>query len=450
LEFLIWNFVLTSFVLPNLLTPIPGPESLRLAERLKAVECRNTTYLAADWPVFWEKAEGVNVWDADGNRLLDFTSAFGVATLGHGFSAKAGADQANRLVHAMGDVHPARLKVELCERLSALTFERWIGETGKTLLGNSGFEAVEAALKTAVMVTGKSGIVSFEGAYHGLGYGALLGAGIEWFRKPFERQLSPVTIRLPYPRLGDGDSWECFLTALKSVEPADIGALLVEPMQGRGGIVIPPVEFLRELRRWCDQHGVVLIFDEIYTGLNRTGKLFGCDGAGVVPDLICLGKSLSGGFPISACVGRAAIMDAWPETHGEALHTSTFLGNPLGCAMAITSLKEHAKVSVIETARKAGEVLGLGLSGLIGEPFVFETRGVGLMQAVELRHPDGNPAGDICIELVKGLLRDGILALPDAPEGHVLALTPPSGISDEEIAFVVERIRKRLLQSCAR
>ena len=431
-------------MLPELLTSIPGPESLRLAARLKEVECRNTTYLSPDWPLFWERAEGVNVWDADGNRLLDFTSAFGVATLGHGFSAKAAAEQAGQLVHAMGDVHPARLKVELCERLSAITFERWTGEKGKTLLGNSGFEAVEAALKTAVMVTGRSGILSFEGAYHGLGYGALLGAGIEWFRAPFAKQLSQVTTRLPFPEAGENDSLRKFRSALQKVDPKHIGVVLVEPMQGRGGIVIPPPDLLRELRSWCDEHGVVLVFDEIYTGLNRTGKLFGCDWSPAVPDLICLGKSLSGGFPISACVGRASIMDAWPETHGEALHTSTFLGNPLGCAMAITSLETHADPATTRQAWDRGEDMGAAFRELSGESFVAEWRGVGLMQAIELRHADGRPAGDICIELVKGLLKDGILVLPDAPEGHVLALTPPIGISDEEIAFVVERIRHRL------
>ncbi len=432
-------------MLPEVLTSIPGPESLRLAARLKEVECRNTTYLSPDWPVFWERAEGVNVWDADGNRLLDFTSAFGVATLGHGFSAKAAAEQAGQLVHAMGDVHPARLKVELCERLSAITFERWTGEKGKTLLGNSGFEAVEAALKTAVMVTGRSGILSFEGAYHGLGYGALLGAGIEWFRAPFEKQLSQVTTRLPFPQQDiDEEIWRNFRRALDKVNPKDIGAVLVEPMQGRGGIVIPPPDLLRELRSWCDEHAVVLIFDEIYTGLNRTGKLFGCDWSPAVPDLICLGKSLSGGFPISACVGKASIMDAWPETHGEALHTSTFLGNPLGCAMAIASLETHADPATTCLAWDRGNDMGAAFRELCDEPFVAEWRGVGFMQALELRHPDGRHAGDVCIELVKGLLKDGILVLPDAPEGHVLALTPPLGISDEEIAFVVERIRVRL------
>ena len=132
-------------MLPVLLTPVPGPKSFALAGRLGAVECRNTTFRSPEWPVFWERAEGVNVWDADGNRYLELTSAFGVATLGHGYTAAAVRHQADHLLHAMGDVHPARLKVDLCERLSALTFETWTGEKGKTLLGNSGFEAVEAA-----------------------------------------------------------------------------------------------------------------------------------------------------------------------------------------------------------------------------------------------------------------------------------------------------------------
>lgn len=430
-------------MLPLTVTPIPGPQSQHLADRLRAVECRNTTFLSADWPVFWERARGVNVWDADGNRFLDLTSAFGVATLGHGFPTAALQEQSKQLLHAMGDVHPARLKVEVCERLAAVTYGAWAGEPAKTLLGNSGFEAVEAALKTAVLATGRTGIVAFDGAYHGLGYGALLGAGIPWFREPFEGQLGKVSTRLPFPD-ARAESMEAFREALTRVDGSRIAAVLVEPFQGRGGIVIPPESFLRELRAWCDRTGALLVFDEIYTGLNRTGKRFGCDWSGVVPDLVCLGKSLSGGFPISACTGKAAVMDAWPETQGEALHTSTFLGNPLGCAMAIASLEEHAQPSTTRAAADAGDALAAALATLAGEPYVAELRGRGLMQAVELRHADGRPAGDVCIGLVNALLKDGVLALPDAPEGHVLALTPPLGLAAEEVAFAVERIRHHL------
>ncbi len=419
-------------MLPKLVTPIPGPRSLELADRLRRTECRNTTCLSGDWPVFWERAEGVNVEDADGNLFLDLTSAFGVATLGHGATAAALRNQSHDLLHAMGDVHPARLKVELCEQLGAITFGRWTGKTGKVLLGNSGFEAVEAALKTAVLATGRSGIVSFEGAYHGLGYGALLGAGIPWFRQPFESQLAPVSTLLPYPRDGDDASIGNFREKLSSLPGPETAAILVEAFQGRGGIVVPHDTFLAELRAWCDLHGALLIVDEIYTGFHRTGPLFACEISGVVPDLICLGKALTGGFPLSACAGSAEIMDAWPETHGEALHTSTFLGNPLGCAMALESIRRHSDPATTALTAAAAAHLDTALQTLRGLPFVHEIRGPGLMKGIELRHPGGAPAGDIAFQTVTSLLKQGLLLLPDAPEGHVLALTPPLTITPGE------------------
>ncbi len=432
-------------MLPEIVTAIPGPRSAALGERLKEVECRNTTFVSEDWPIFWERAEGANVWDADGNRFLDLTSAFGVATLGHGFAKNALVSQADRLLHAMGDVHPATLKVELCEKISAITYGRWTGGRGKTLLGNSGFEAVEAALKTAALATGRTGIVAFENAYHGLGYGSLLGAGIPWFRTPFEKQLAQITQRLPFPK--SSAAMDAFRKALSSVDGSTISAVLVEPMQGRGGIVIPPPEFLRELRQWCDANGALLVADEIYTGLNRTGKLFGCDHSEIVPDLLCLGKALSGGFPISACVGKAEIMDAWPETHGEALHTSTFLGNPLGCAMAIASLEEHSKPETSVLSSAIGERFHRRLSDLSElHEIITETRGVGMMRAIELRHPDGSPAGDIAIRMVNSLLKEGIIILPDAPEGHVIAFTPPIITTTEELDFTVNKISGVLTQ----
>jgi len=431
-------------MLPHLLTSIPGPRSQEFAQRLNRVECRNTTFTNQDWPIFWERAEGVNIWDVDGNRFVDLTSAFGVASLGHGFPSGAAREQSHHLLHAMGDVHPARLKVELCEMLSALTYERWTGENGKTLLGNSGFEAIEAALKTSAIATGRRGIISFQGGYHGLGYGALLGAGIPWFREPFAPQLAGVTQLLPYPRRGDEFSVEAYRTALSLVDGQEIAAVLVEPFQGRGGIVVPHDEFLAELRTWCDTHGALLILDEVYTGFNRTGKLFACEWSGVVPDLICLGKALSGGFPISACVGSSKIMDTWPETHGEALHTSTFLGNPLGCAMSIHSLTEHSRPETWARVTEAALQFENALMPLLELPIVHEIRGPGLMKGIELRHPDGSLAGDVAIRAVISLLKEGLILLPDAPEGHVIALTPPFSLSREEMDFTVGKIRAAL------
>ncbi len=424
-------------MLPKIFTNVPGEKSLALGRRLGEVECRNTTFLGDDWPIFWERAEGVNVWDADGNRFLDMTSGFGVAGLGYGFTAEALRRQSDVLLHAMGDVHPARVKVELCEALSEITYEKWEGKKGKCLFGNSGFEAVEAALKTAVLKTGRAGILSFEGGYHGLGYGALLGQGIGWFREPFEGQIAKVTERLRFPREGEG--LESFREELGKVDGSKIGAVLVEPIQGRGGIVVPPEGFLAELRAWCDEVGAVLIFDEIYTGFWRTGKMFACEWEGVMPDLICLGKALSGGFPISVCVGRAEVMDAWPESGGEALHTSTFLGNPMGCAMALEAIRRYRSPEMESLVRDAAEKLDSELRKLESLDMVKEVRGRGLMMGVEM------DSGERVLDLTKAMLRAGVIVLPDGPKGDVLALTPPLGISGEEICFSLDTIKAALL-----
>ena len=435
-------------MLPELHTSIPGPRSLEAAETLRRYESRNVTYLDAEFPVFWERAEGVNVWDVDGNRFLDWTSAFGVAGLGHTPPAVRDAlvDQAGRLLHGMGDVHPTALKARLCERLSGLTFERWSAGRGKTILGNSGFEAVEAALKTALLFTGKPGVIAFEGAYHGLGYGALEVAGTPYFREPFRGQLKEFATLVPYPHGPStpegGDfpeaeaGWEARLEG--QIEAAlaarPIGAILVEPIQGRGGEIVPPRGFLPLLRRVCDAHGLLLILDEIYTGFNRTGALFACEHSGVTPDVICLGKGLTSGFPLSACVGREAVMDAWPLSRGEALHTSTFLGNPLGCAMALASLEAHAAPAVAAQVRERGARLMEALRA-IRSPRVTDVRGVGLLAAMEF-----DLDGEATNGLVKAALRDGLILLQSGPAGNILGFTPPFGISDEEIAFTAARI----------
>ncbi len=163
-------------MLPQIITQIPGPRSRNLAQRLRAVESQNVTFLSEEFPVFWERASGVNIWDVDGNRFLDLSSAFGVANLGHCAEPIRIAleKQLSQLWHAMGDVHPSRIKVELCEMLSKVTFERWGMGSAKTILCNSGSESIEAALKTALLYNGKPGVLSFVGAYHGLGYGAFI------------------------------------------------------------------------------------------------------------------------------------------------------------------------------------------------------------------------------------------------------------------------------------
>ena len=428
-------------MLPELVTKIPGPRSLALADELKRYECRNVTYMADDWPVFWKRADGVNVWDEDGNRFIDLTAAFGVAGLGHGWSAAVMAEQSKQLIHGMGDVHPTALKVEVCRLLSAMSFERWNEGVGKTTLSNSGFEAVETALKTAVMATGKAGLVSFKNGYHGLGYGALLGAGIDKFRRPFEGQLAPLRAQLDFPT--DQYEMDVLDHQLMELNAEHVGALLVEPIQGRGGKVVPPDGFLAKLRAWCDANDVILIYDEVYSGFNRTGKMFACDWEGVAPDMICLGKSLSGGYPISACVGKAAVMDAWPKSEGEALHTSTFLGNPVGCAMAVASLQAHATDQVQGEVEAKSKLLREMLNQ-VKSPLIHEVRGRGLMLGMELRHADGSAAGDVAGSVLVKMMQQGVFMLADGAEGNVLAFTPPFVINEEEMAYAVQRLQSAL------
>ncbi len=419
-------------MLPELRTPIPGPASRALAERLRAHESHNVTYLSDGFPVFWERAAGTNVWDADGNRFLDLTGAFAVASLGHSNPAlvEALAGQASTLLHGMGDVHPSEAKVRLCERLSELTFERWGAGTGKTVLGCSGFEAVEAALKTAHLASGRTGVVTFENSYHGTGYGTLAAGAMPRFRTPFARQLAEIGEVLPFGNAG--------LDPLRStLSRGETGAVLVEPVLGRGGKTVPEPDFLPSLRSLCDEFGAVLIADEIYTGLNRTGRLFACEHWGVAPDIICLGKALTGGFPLSACVGRAPLMDAWPVSDGEAIHTSTFLGHPAGCAMALAALEQHADPEVAAGVAATGERLRAALSGL-DAPGAGDVRGLGLMLGLEL-------SGDVDSgALAAAALGAGIIVLADGPGGGVLAFAPPFGISDEEIRFTAGWLQEYL------
>ena len=453
-------------MLPELRTEIPGPRSRELAARLRRVESRNVTLLGERWPVFWERAEGVNVWDADGNRFLDFTSGFGVTGLGHSSPPVRAAlsAQSRRLLHAMGDVHPAESKVELCEMLSELTFERWGAGRGKVILGNSGSDAIEAALKTAVLHTGKPGVLVFAGAYHGLGYGALEVSALEFFRTPFARQLGGFAVSVPYPYcfrcpLGHGGAFaleggefpHCSSGCLEELRRRiitelgrrEIGAILVEPIQGRGGDIVPPRDFLRLLRQICDEEKILLVADEIYTGLNRTGRLFGCDHSEVVPDLICLGKALTSGFPLSACVGRATVMDAWPESAGEALHTSTFLGNPLGCAMAIAALREHARPEMAAKVLAAGRHLREVLQK-ISSPQIGEVRGTGLLVGLEIIRADGAPDQTLAAHCVVEALQVGILLLAGGRHGNVLSLAPPFDLAPEEADFLAGQLARML------
>lgn len=418
---------------------------------LRAFESRNITFIEADgsWPIVWDRARGVHVWDAAGRRYTDLTAAFGVAAAGHANArvVAAGRRQMGELLHAMGDVHPHALKGELARVLSYLTFERWSGGadtrskaplTGKTIFCNAGFEAVEAALKTALLATGRPGIVAFNGAYHGLGYGALNVTWRDHFRAHFRSQLAEFGRFVPFPTTGD--ELERVDTAIRQLFRAQqIGAVLVEPIQVRGGVNVPAAQFLSRLRMICDDFHALLILDEIYTGFGRTGRWFACEHAGVVPDIICLGKALTGGFPLSACVGSADLMDAaWPPAMGDPIHTSTFLGHPVGCAMALAHVQEISKRKLVARSAQLGAAFLAELSALRVKPSLSVTaRGVGLLAGVELRLVDGSPAPVPTFDAVKAMLARGFVTLPDGDYANVISLAPPLTIPARDLKRAV-------------
>ena len=418
--------------------------------QLRRYESRNITFIEPDgsWPIVWERARGMRVWDADGRDYLDFTAAFAVAAAGHANSriVAAGQRQMAKLLHAMGDVHPHALKAELARELSRLTFERLAKRTGKTIFCSSGFEAVEAALKTAHLATGRSRVIAFEDAYHGLGYGALNTTWRDDFRLPFRRQLGAFARFVPFPR-ARADLARLETQLHSEFRKQKVGAILVEPIQGRGGTIIPPAGFLKLLRKLCHQNGALLICDEIYTGLGRTGRWFASEHFGVTPDILCLGKALTGGFPLSACVGRADVMDrAWPQSTGEAIHTSTFLGHPVGCAMAMASLRELESKKLVSRSAEMGELFLAELCRLakqLGQARC-RPRGLGLMLALELHHDDGSPATDIAANLVKRMLRDGFILLPSGDPPNIVTFTPPLTVGKLHITKLIRALSQAL------
>lgn len=407
---------------PEIVTPPSARGYSAWIERLSKTESpaftarrkrREETTGAPMDPIVWSAAKGANVVDSAGNRYVDLTSGFGVQALGHGHPAviEAIQSQSERLIHALGDVHPSEVKIELLEALCA----RSPFGTGNTrvALGLSGSDAIEVALKTAALKTARPGVLAFKGGYHGLSAGPLSACGYKSaFRAPFSEQLNPHVHFAAYG-------------CDPGVLDASIGAIVVEPMLGRGGVVLPPADFLSTLRRRADEASAVLIVDEIFTGLGRCGQVFL---SGDIADLICVGKALGGGMPISACLGRADVMRAWGDPAGEAIHTGTFFGHPLSCAAALASLQAMDELKVAERAQKLGAEMRQKL-----EAQGFVVRGIGLALGVETEHALG---------LVSALLDRGYLTLAAGPKADVLQITPPLTIDEALLTGFVEVLRR--------
>ncbi len=420
---------MTGSDLPLLLTSIPGPRSRGWVDRLAQRECPAITARRArraallgradDDPPVWVAARGCNVEDADGNVLVDLTAGFGAALVGHAHPdvVAAAQDQVQVLPHAMGDAffHPGR--VRLLERIAELT------GLDRAILGCSGSDAVDAALKTARVATGRDRVLAFEGAYHGLASSVLAATAFmaPAMRAPFQGMLGRHVSHVPF----GGD-----------LPPLDgFAAVLLEPIQGRGGVNVPPAGWLEEVARRAREAGVLLVLDEVFTGLGRCGAWSLGRAWGVTPDLLCIGKGLADGFPISACVGTAAAMDAWGASTGPALHTQTFLGNPLGCAMALATL------DVLEREDLPARSAAVGMrfvEALRAVPGVVDVRGRGLLVGAILQ--DGRTA----LAASRALLRRGWIVLPAGERGDVLEFTPPLTIPTALLDAAVEALAEVL------
>lgn len=412
----------------------PGPESVKCTAELKRFECPQITYVGGAFPVFIKRAQACNLWDVDGNRFFDLSGAFAVTNLGHSHPAviKAVQEQSKLMMHGFGDVHPNDLKVQLAKKLSEIT----PGNLNQSIFSSTGSEAVETALKTAVMHTKKTGVISFTGAYHGLGYGALSVTHREDFKKPFLKQLGGFAQAVGYPDVKRYEN-KATLISMKAVQSAvkkakksryAIGAVILEPIQGRGGIHAAPADFLKALRVFCDEEKIVLIADEILTGFGRTGSLFAVEKSGIIPDLMCLGKGMANGFPISACIGTTRVMYSWGTSKGDAIHTSTFLGNPLGCAVALAVIREIEGQKLVDRSRAMGEFFRKELWKLKEKhPSILDVRGSGLMIGMEL--------GDKTGRFVEECLRAGIVLLSSGEAHQVVSITPPFIITEKEITY---------------
>lgn len=425
--------------LPHIVVPAPGPQSRQLASRLTRVESPNVTRLAPP-PPFWTEARGAAVRDADGNTYIDLTAGFGVAHAGHANAAvvAAIAEQAARLAHGLGDVYPPEPKVRLLERLAAIA----PGDIQVAILGSAGAEAVEAALKTAVLRTGRTGIIAFEGAYHGLSYGALAATHRSDFRSPFRAQLFDGVRFAPYPDSDDaGDAIAAVRGLIAEAEASahPVGAIIVEPILGRGGLIVPPRDFLPALRAICDGDRILLICDEIYTGCGRTGRWFACEHDGVVPDVIAVGKALTGSLALSAALGTPDAMRGWPPSTGEAIHTSTFLGNPIACAAALAQLEQIESLGLLARAVALGErIRDRAADWHCRHAMVGEPRGRGLIQGVPV-HGAGR-----ALRVAERCLHAGVMILAEGPQADVLAVTPPAVITDAQLEHALVVIEHAL------
>ncbi|MEW6547633.1 MAG: aspartate aminotransferase family protein [Bacillota bacterium] len=415
--------------------------------------------LAVDWPNLpVSHASGTCVWGTDGRRYLDFVSGMATANLGHNHPrvVAAAKEQMEKLIHGPVGVLLYEPILRLADELRAVM----PGDLDMFFFGNSGAEAVEGAVKLARYVTGRPALIAFEGGFHGRTMGAAsVTSSKSKYRLHYEPMLPgvyfapyPYCYRCPAGRQQGACSLEC-LERLEGmfqhlVDPSQVAAILIEPVLGEGGYVVPPPGYLRGLRELCDRHGILLIFDEVQTGFGRTGAMFAAQAVGVNPDIMAVAKGIASGFPLGATVAPSRLMKKWsPGAHG-----TTFGGNPVACAAALATLAVMREEDLPGRARRLGDRALARLRDLAARhPQIGDVRGMGLMIGVEFVQPGtGRPDGELVTRVLKECLERGLILYPCGTFNHVIRFIPPLTVSEEDLDTGLDTLAAAVAAATAR
>ncbi len=424
----------------QLKTEVPGPRSRALLARRAAAVSAG---LAKATDVVVDRAQGALIHDVDGNTFIDLVGGIGMLAVGHSPPGvvQAITAQAERLIHTCALVASYEPYVRLCELLNEMTPGSF---PKKTLLANSGSESVENAVSLARRYTGRPVVICFEGGYHGRTLLTLsLTSKYGLFKKGFG-PFAPEIVRLPFPnmyRIPEGMSAEQYLdwsilqleqAFVAQVDPSATAAILIEPIQGEGGFLPVPARFMQRIRALCDQHGILLIADEVQSGFGRTGKMFAIEHTGVAPDLMVMAKSLGAGMPISAVTGRAEILDS-PHLGGVG---GTYGGNPLACAAAITAIEMIRQPDFMAHVSQLGAVMHEVLGGWKERyPIVGDVRGLGSMMLTEFvrNRKTREPAPEETLAIIKRAVQHGVIAMRAGLFSNCIRLLPPLVITEAQL-----------------
>lgn len=393
------------------------------------------------------KGEGCYLWSEDGRKILDFASGVAVCNLGHNHPkvVEAAEKQMKELIHGGHNVVYYESYVRLAERLVELT-----GGDTMVYFSNSGAEANEGAIKLAKYVTKRPGIIAFRGSFHGRTLATTsLTSSSSAYRKNYEGLLPsvyfaeyPYLYRTPY-EMKDGKCPKEYFEQFENIfhtliDPSMVAAIMMEPVQGEGGYIVPDKEFVQYVREICDKYGILLIFDEVQSGMGRTGKLFAYEHFGVKPDILTSAKGIANGFPLSAVIGKKEIMEQWPA----GAHGGTFGGNPVACAAANAVLDELTDGGMLDNAAKMGDYFKEKLFALQKKyPSVIgDVRGLGLMLAMEMVHPDKTPGADITTAIRTKALEKGLLLLGCGTNHNIVRFIAPTIVTEKEIDIAINII----------